>query len=86
MEPTFHEGDNLFVSSLPYWFKNPSPEDAVVLLHPFQKNKKILKRIVENLDDKRYRVVGDNQITSEDSNSFGPITKNQIVGKVLFRY
>lgn len=36
------------------------------------------------LDDDEYFVVGDNRKVSMDSRSFGPIKKNQIVGKAFF--
>lgn len=86
MEPTFHEGNRLFASSLPYWLKSPSPGDVAVLFHPFYKNKKILKRIEKVRGNGTFIVRGDNPLESEDSRSFGPTAREQILGKVLFRY
>ncbi|MBI3335679.1 MAG: S26 family signal peptidase [Candidatus Portnoybacteria bacterium] len=94
MEPTFHQGDRLWVSNIPFLhghinkFVSRKLEikrgDVVVLSHPFR-NKLILKRIERILPD-AYEVAGDNPFESEDSRSFGAIKKEQIVGKVLFRY
>lgn len=33
-----------------------------------------------------YFVLGDNRVNSNDSHNFGPIHRNQIIGKVVFRY
>lgn len=85
MKPTFREGERIFASSLPYVFKNPREGDIVVLLHPFRKIF-IIKRIKKILSDGRYKVASDNFLDGEDSASFGPIKRKEIIGKVLFKY
>lgn len=41
--------------------------------------------IVVTVDADEYFVLGDNRIVSYDSEKFGPIARNQIVGKAIFR-
>lgn len=84
MEPEFKPGDYIIVNKLAYILENPSKGDVVVLKHPNEKNKFLIKRIsiITNPDD--YYVVGDNMNFSQDSRHFGAIKKDSIIGKVLF--
>ena len=85
MEPNFKTGDYVLVNKLSYTFGNPSKGDVIVLKHPKEKNKFLIKRISVVTNSDEYYVVGDNKSYSQDSRHFGPIKKNLIVGKVLFR-
>lgn len=82
MEPTFKAGDYVLVNKLIYIFGNPSKGDVVVLKHPKEKDKFLIKRIslVTNLSE--YYVIGDNKNYSRDSRHFGPIKKDLIIGKI----
>lgn len=82
MEPAFKSGDYVFVSKLAYVFGNPSKDDVVVLKHPKEKEKFIIKRISLVTNSDEYYVIGDNRSFSQDSRHFGPVKKNSIVGKV----
>jgi len=82
MEPTLKSGDYVFVNKLAYVFGDPSKGDVVVLIHPEEKNKFLIKRISLVTSSDEYFVVGDNKGFSQDSRHFGPIKKELIVGKV----
>jgi nickel-type superoxide dismutase maturation protease len=81
MEPTLKPGDYVIVNRLAYLFGKPSKNDVIVLKHPQQKEKFLVKRIAE-IRDSEYFVLGDNTEFSKDSRHFGPIKRNMIVGKV----
>ena len=46
----------------------------------------LVKRVKALLENDEYLVAGDNAEHSEDSRKFGPIKKEQIVGKLSFCY
>lgn len=81
MEPTLKPGDHVIVNRLAYLFGKPSKNDVIVLKHPQQKEKFLVKRIAE-IRDSEYFVLGDNTEFSKDSRHFGTIKRNMIVGKV----
>lgn len=83
MEPSFKSGQILLVSSLPYLFGKPKLNDIVVVRHP--KTQKLLLKRIKKIQSKKFFVVGDNPNHSTDSRSFGPVLKEQFVGKVIFR-
>lgn len=76
MYPTFKEGD--YIISRPYFFGTPRVGDVVIISHD---GKNLIKRI-EKISGDRYFVTGDNFSSSTDSRVFGPITRDEIVGKV----
>jgi nickel-type superoxide dismutase maturation protease len=85
MAPSLQADDRVIVNKLAYKFSAPRPGDLVVLYDPRSQDRLILKRI-ERAEGARWRVLGDNQEASTDSRSFGAVSKEQIVGKVWFRY
>lgn len=84
MEPTFKSGDYVIVNKLAYKFGKPSRGDVVVIKHPVEKDKFLLKRVSVITNSNKFYVVGDNRDFSQDSRHFGAVDKELIVGKVLF--
>ena len=86
MEPAFKSGDYVLVNKLAYIFRTPSKDDVVVLRHPKEKNRFLIKRISLVTNSDEYYVVGDKKGFSQDSRHFGPITKDMIIGKVWIHF
>ena len=84
MEPAYRSGDRLFISHLIYFFRRPRIKEVIVLGDP-RTDRLILKRI-EGVSGDDYFVSGDNLEASTDSRAFGPVTKKDILGKVILRY
>lgn len=80
MEPTLSEGDYVFLLKT----KRPKNNDIVVVRKPGS-DKMIIKRIL-NHNKNRIFVIGDNQKASTDSRSFGSISRQQVVGRVIFTF
>jgi signal peptidase I len=78
MRPTILEGDFLLVKKTDSY---QIGELVVVQLA----EQKLVKRVVDEKADQVW-LSGDNVKASDDSRKFGWIEKNQIIGKVLFRY
>lgn len=71
---------NLFLRRLSFL-----PGDIVAVRDPRQTRRILIKRISEINDDK-VLVMGDNPLASTDSRTFGPITLDMVLGKVIYRY
>jgi uncharacterized membrane protein len=84
MEPAYPAGSVLWVSKSVLRFREPRVRDVIVLKDP-RDARLILKRVVF-AEDGKYFVRGDNADESTDSRCFGPVAKEVIIGKVLFRY
>lgn len=84
MLPAYSAGSKLLVSRIIYVVRGPKIGDVVVL-RDLRGGRLILKRIKsENRDG--YWVEGDNPAGSTDSRSFGPVKKEDMIGKVMCRY
>ena len=80
MEPAIKNEQHVLVSKIPYFFPEPDVKEIVA----FKKNKKILiKRIIRKSGNK-YFLAGDNLNDSLDSKNFGFVSKNYILGKVIY--
>ena len=82
MEPALKAGDYVLVNKLTYIFSNPRKGDVVVLKHPKEKERFLIKRISLVTNSDEYFVIGDNKNFSQDSRHFGPVKKELITGKV----
>lgn len=80
MEPTLQQGQNVLVSSIPYFFSKPKVGDIV----SFKKTGKVFIKRISGIDEDKYFVSGDNKKDSMDSRRFGWILKKDIIGKVVY--
>jgi len=82
MEPLIKNGEQIIISYIPYWFKNPQINDIVAFKE--KSDKVLLKRIIQ-IKSGKYFVKGDNQNDSLDSRNFGYISKKQILGEMIIK-
>jgi nickel-type superoxide dismutase maturation protease len=81
MLPTYRDGEIVLVNRVSFLFREPKVGDIVAIKDP--RDKKVLIKRIEKIEDKRYFVLGDNKHSSTDSREFGMIGKNDIVGRVI---
>ena len=86
MTPALSPAERVLVNKAAYWFGPPKAGDVVVVRDPRQPARLLIKRIEGPAEDESYRVLGDNPDASTDSRAFGPVRREQIVGKVWLRY
>ena len=82
MEPQIRNGETVLVSNIPYLFKTPQISDIVAF--KIKTNQILIKRIVR-IQNKKYFVEGDNKKDSLDSRKLGAISKNQIIGEIIYK-
>lgn len=82
MEPQIKNGETVLVSKFPYWFKSPRINDIVAFKDSV--GKILVKRIIK-IQNGKYSVLGDNKKDSLDSRQFGDITKDKIIGEIIFK-
>jgi nickel-type superoxide dismutase maturation protease len=82
MQPTLRPGDRLLV----YRWSRPTPGDLVVVRDPAYAKRLLVKRLAQRTDDGRYVVLADNPNVSRDSREFGPVRREQLIGRVVWRY
>ena len=80
MLPSLKEGDLVFFKIYKEGKSKPKSGQIVIFNHPL-KNTICIKRITE-VNQKNIRVLGDNIEFSEDSNKFGLINNEKIIGIV----
>lgn len=81
MTPTYSEGDNVIVSSLPLLFAKPKKRDVVV----FEKFNRFYIKRIDKMEKGKYFLVGDNKSDSFDSRRFGSVKRDQIKAKVILK-
>ncbi|HXH22007.1 MAG TPA: signal peptidase I [Dehalococcoidia bacterium] len=98
MEPEFQPGDRVLVNKLAYLRSAPARGDVVVVQRAGDASPH-LKRIAfvpgdeveagsgrRRLGPGEYWLLGDNPAESTDSRQLGPARREEIAGKVLFKY
>lgn len=85
MRPTLAPGDYLLVSLMAYARSRPSPGDIVVVRDPERVGMTLIKRIAATSEG-AYVVLGDNGSASRDSRAFGPVPRDDILGRAWLRY
>ncbi|EDY44256.2 signal peptidase [Streptomyces sp. SPB074] len=81
MLPTLRHGDRLLVR----YGARVRPGDVVVLRHPFQQDLLIVKRAAERRGA-GWWVLADNPWAGGDSNDYGVVPRELVLGRVLGRY
>lgn len=81
MEPEIKTGGTVLATNLFYWFKNPKIGDIVA----FRNAGKILIKRITKVSNGKYFLAGDNQKDSLDSREFGLISRQKILGKVIYK-
>ena len=79
MEPAMKEGSFFIASSLPFLFSKPKKGDIIL----FQRDGKNIVKKINKVENDKYYVEGEN-IT--DSLDFAPITRREIIGKLIFKF
>ena len=59
--------------------------DIILAEHPYKSSVKIIKRIAEIESDGKLQLIGDNPAQSTDSRTFGAVSIESIVGRVVCR-
>ena len=89
MQPTIIHGEKVLVHPVAYQAKHPEIGDVVLVQHPFERGRRMVKRvtqIIESQNEIRFHVEGDNKSESTDSRSFGTLSRNRILGQVTSRF
>ncbi|MGW2820411.1 nickel-type superoxide dismutase maturation protease [Streptomyces sp. NPDC001443] len=81
MVPTLYHGDQLVVRHR----GRVRPGDIVVLRHPLQQDLLIVKRATQRREG-GWWVLADNSFAGNDSNDYGVVPDDLILGRVCFRF
>ena len=82
MAPKIKDQDSVLSSGVYYWFSSPKINDIVVVSF----NKSILIKRITGIKNGKYFLSGDNKNDSLDSRKFGLVLRNQILGKVFYKF
>lgn len=81
MFPTLKPGQDIVSFNWAYFKSKPKIGDIIVIDY----NGKALIKRVKKIIEGQVLVEGDNKNESTDSRHFGPVSSDQIVGKVVYR-
>jgi nickel-type superoxide dismutase maturation protease len=82
LSPLFHEGDYVFITTIPFVVKRVKAGDTILFRHPTYGT---LIKQVEQADREQgtLSVIGTHP-NSVDSRRFGPIRQEDVIGKVIW--
>jgi nickel-type superoxide dismutase maturation protease len=86
MVPMLRPGDEVLVDPRAYRRERPRPGDIVVARHPYRTDLRLVKRVAGVAEDGSCFLEGDNRSASTDSQAFGPLPPDKILGQVTSRF
>lgn len=86
MLPGLAAGDEILVDKRAYRTTSPQAGDVVIARRPDRPEVEIVKRVTAVTKSGRFFLTGDNPDASTDSRHFGPVTVNDILGKVTSKF
>ncbi len=81
LAPEFSQGDFVLVSKIPFLFASPAPGEVIAFRQPGYGL--LIKRIHSITRDGELNVAGTHP-DSIDSRAFGPVRRQDVVGKVIW--
>ena len=83
LSPSFHEGDYVLIAKSPFLLRSLHSGEVIVFRHP---SYGVMIKRIERLspDGNEIYVLGTHP-ESTDSRQFGPVRREDVVGKVLWR-
>ena len=85
MRPTLAPGDHVLMDAKAYRDRAPTVGDVVVAQHPFERGRKLIKRITAVDERGHCFLSGDNPEASTDSHAIGTLHPELILGRVTRR-
>lgn len=86
MAPALSPGDYVVVDARAYARRSPGPGEVVLAHDPREPSREIVKRVAGPDDAGGIVLLGDNPGASTDSRDFGPVSPDDVSGRVLWRY
>ena len=86
MLPALAAGDYVVVDTRAYARRSPGPGEVVLARDPREPSREIVKRVAGPDDAGGVVLLGDNPAVSTDSRDFGPVSTEEVTGRVVWRY